>query len=662
METNNRTDNQFVEPIIAALLRDVQNAHSEVFTPRACRLTTAKAEKRFAREGMGFLTKTLPRLGKALDRALLGDVPLDSASVGFQPIPSSKLPRFLGELFKQVFSHDGWILPTPCVKCIKTLREVLYCFYKYELPFSHEQEHNVVQTFIRTEKDIEPFHTTFSEIADLVDCNPANYEKVNPPRIRPVIRTARKLLAKLFAQFDPYDIFPRHGPGAVSTKEKLWDKYRWSKVSARIIASYPLDEYFYTSLTHVCDRYQELQTLEIGESSAKVCLVPKDSRGPRLISCEPLAFQWVQQGLGKAIVEHVESHFLTKYNVHFTDQQPNQRGALLGSLTGKYATLDLKEASDRVTVGLVRLLFPEPTLSCLLNCRTLSTVLPDGEVQKLNKFAPMGSALCFPVLALTIWALLTAALPDADAESILVYGDDVVVPTAQAANAIDILELFGLKVNRDKSCYHGFFRESCGVDAYRGVSVTPVRFRTVWTHHRSPSAYASWIAYANSLYARSYHHTYDYIVEKLVQLYGPIPDRDMGLPVPSLVNVPVEYLPRETMTEFSKRKNDFQRKLYKVWDLKAPVIKHEIDGWSMLLRYFSEGHNGTVPVVWEEPSVDALDFSFADIQLHGHSRKAVIAQLQDTHRRCLDTELFITPFSASSYTKRRSSILVRCWR
>lgn len=89
-------DNKSLDPyiqIIATLLSDVQTLHSSVFTPRALRLTTQKVESRYAREGLSFLTKTLPLLGKAFDRALTGEVPLDAEGWKLCSHPNSKLPN-----------------------------------------------------------------------------------------------------------------------------------------------------------------------------------------------------------------------------------------------------------------------------------------------------------------------------------------------------------------------------------------------------------------------------------------------------------------------------------------------------------------------------------------------------------------------------------------
>jgi hypothetical protein len=653
---------------ISALLRDVHTLRSDVFNQRALRLTIQKIATRSAREGIGFLTKTMPHLGKALDRALTGEHIMDSVEHGFKPMPGSKLPMLMGELFRLVFNHDGKVLPSPCVRSITELRQILYLFYKYEIPYSAKQEQKVILQFLQTEDDLKDSNETFSAMADHlenhsegfnlphiddlwwppnVDCESIRIgcRSVNPREGVSDRQTfclalrARALLCSVLSSFDPTDIHPKHGPGAVSTREKLWGKYFWTNINDRIAERYPIDAYFYASLGHVCDSQAEITQLGSKERSARVILVPKDSRGPRLISCEPLENQWVQQGLGAALVRHVERHSFTKRSVRFTDQRPNQQAALLGSLDGGYATLDLKEASDRVSVGLVRLLWPSKVLPYLLACRSLATTLPDGRVIALRKYAPMGSALCFPVLALTIWAILHAGIDDAHTrESMLVYGDDVIVPTAQAMNAIELLERFGLLVNRSKSCVSGFFRESCGVDAYMNADVTPIRIRTVWPSSPSPDSYISWIAKANQFYDKKYMNVYEMICQKLFQLYGHIPDKSMGLLVPSLRSVPNDRKPQQTRINKALQKRE-----YKVRDVVTKPIRKTLDGWRMLLRFFTEATNDT-------PFSERLILTRprSHERLHGSD----LSQSWECHE----------PFMVSSYTRRGTNQFVHRWR
>jgi hypothetical protein len=618
--------------IIAAYLHDVQTLHGDVFNIRDLRLTLLQVNTRTRLEGLSFLTKTLPKLGKAFDKALAEVAPLNAAELRFSSQLNSKLPNLMGEFFNRVLRPDGTVLQDPCISSVRVIRQLTYMFYKYELPYTDEQEQEVVDRFTQTEDDISQQAPNLERIGKACTDSYSSRRKghKNPfPTEQEVTREAKILLSNLFATFDPTNIIPQHGPGVVATKQQLWAKFQWTNVSERITDVYPFDAYFCASSGHVCDTYKEFEFLGCKDLPARVILVPKDSRGPRLISCEPVDFQWIQQGLRKAIVSLVENHPLSKWNVFFTDQVPNQKGALLGSTYGRYSTLDLNEASDRVSLDLVRLLFPEHLWRYLEAARSLSTVLPDGRIIKLNKFAPMGSALCFPILALSVWAILTAAMPDRDArESILVYGDDVIVPTAQAANAIEQLETFGLKVNREKSCTSGFFRESCGVDAFKGNNVTPVKLKTVWSSHRSPSVYTSWISYGNSFADRQCWLTYDLIVSRLRATYGRIPGKDMNLTCPSLNYVHESDRPLRRRTNKSLQKLEWY-----VLDVSAPVITKTVDGWTMLLRAFTEG-----------------GMAQANARLTGESG-SVFNPLEDKHA-----------FSSSLYTNPRTSELVRRWR
>lgn len=657
MVSNKSLDDSY--NIIAALLRDIHSqkfvrqdgtfsenadwteianqtngdAHGAVFNTRSLNLTLKKVWNRLQAEGMGFLTKALPRLGKAFDKAISGGASLNSTELGFISLPGGHLPRFLGEFFRNVLRQDGVLLQHPCAECVEVIRQICYLFYKYEMPYTDQQEQMVLAQFEKTEQDIATHWDHLDKAKALSRCSQCNYYvsgfASSEARLQyGIILKAQNLLKRLFANFDPKDIYPRHGPGAVATKQRLWDKFRWTNVSRRITDLYPYDAYFCASMGHVCDLYGKFSLVTEEDLPARVILVPKDSRGPRLISCEPVDFQWVQQGLGRGIVELVESHPITRWNVNFTDQSPNRCAALYGSSNGLYSTLDLNEASDRVTLDLVHLLFPKDVYTSIEAARSRSTVLPSGKKLELRKFAPMGSSLCFPILALTTWVLLSAAAPDAyTRERILVYGDDVIVPTAYAENAMKTLESFGLKINHDKSCTAGLFRESCGMDAFKGKDVTPVRLRTVWSSNRRADVYSSYIAYANRMWDRRYYRTYNYLVGRLHHTYGAIPDESMHIACPRLRQVTEQLKPK------ARRWNpDLQKSEYKVWDVRSPSITKVLDGWLMLLRYFSEsvGQANAVP-----EGITALDNG----------------SLQS--RR---------PFSVSQYTSRKTSMLVKRWR
>lgn len=674
--------------LIAALLHDIHMSNAVVFNTKSLENTLKQVQSRIRFEGISFLTKTLPKIGKALDKALACERPFTAiATVTAKSLKSdSELPILMEEFSERVFDKSGAVLNEPCVLSIGILRQFYYLFYKYELPYSVDQEQQVISKFIKTESDLSTSDEQIRRAAESVEwnirkgimyprqCDVQNtklncYFEMKPYDQRDgtsrdfwfenqedileasksliddrelhkrflrsrILRRARRLLERVFRGFELKDICPQHGPGAVATKQTLWEKYQWTNVSHRLRRHFPLDEFFFVNLDHVCDCVSDLEKITDKDLPAKVILVPKDSRGPRLISCEPVDFQWIQQGIMRKLVKHVETHFLTRENVFFTNQEPNRGGALAGSATGRYATLDLNEASDRISTELVKSLFPSHVFDVLQDCRTRSTKLPNGRVINLNKFAPMGSALCFPLLALTVWAILAAGASDKHTrERIFVYGDDVIVPTAHAENAIEQLELFGLKVNRDKSCTKGFFRESCGMDAYKGYNVTPVRFRTVWSSVRSPDIYTSWIAYANSMFDRRYYAVYNQIVDMLWASYGPIPSDDMQLACPSLRWVADSDKPSRTRIN-----RPLQKREWKVWDVKAPNIKHEMNGWLMLMRFFVES-SGAQPLIL--PREEWLVTHSGGDPIKGFP---------------------VTRSSVSSYTRRGTSMLVRRWR
>jgi hypothetical protein len=93
----------------------------------------------------------------------------------------------------------------------------------------------------------------------------------------------------------------------------------------------------------------------------------------------------------------------------------------------------------------------------------------------------MGNATTFPVQSLVFWAICVASLQRQGFHqpgAVFVFGDDIIIPSECAERVIDDLETFGLLCNRSKSFYKGAFRESCGVDAFNGIDVTPVRWKT----------------------------------------------------------------------------------------------------------------------------------------------------------------------------------------
>jgi hypothetical protein len=278
------------------------------------------------------------------------------------------------------------------------------------------------------------------------------------------------------------NIVPYHGPGAVY--DSNWNKGRWSQWFATIEAAYPYSKYFYLpGVAHWISNPLEPHQIK-DEIHARLIAVPKDARGPRLICVHPTESIWIQEGLRDQLETSITRRFIHPWNwpkgqVHFDDQTPNGRLALQASMDRTYATLDLKEASDRLSDTLVRELFGSH-YRWFGSCRAQKADIPvlDRTVE-ISCYAPMGNATTFPVQSLVFWALCASTLEAIGCtDRLLVFGDDIIVPSAHAPLVIEVLEQFGLRVNRTKSFYKGAFRESCGVDAFNGINVTPTRWKT----------------------------------------------------------------------------------------------------------------------------------------------------------------------------------------
>jgi hypothetical protein len=84
--------------------------------------------------------------------------------------------------------------------------------------------------------------------------------------------------------------------------------------------------------------------------------------------------------------------------------------------------------------------------------------------------------------------------------SVAVFGDDLVVPVDCRELLVETLEVLHFKVNVHKSFWGANFRESCGVDSFRGVDVTPVYWKTFYDG--GPESLESVIGTVNNLYKR----------------------------------------------------------------------------------------------------------------------------------------------------------------
>lgn len=477
--------------------------------------------RRYEKEGLGFLTKTLPRLGKAFDASLR------DGRIHPMPVKTDRrgsLPLCLKGLIGLVFESDGTLKVQPNIDAIASIRQLCFMFYKLEGEYPQELVDECVRQFVAVDKE-------------LTHCDNIT------PEITSILMEASDVISEVFRTFDPGDITPRPGPGQTSDRRPHWARYEPGVLYNRVHQAYPYYRYFFSSSNHLLDsvhRYRSLPRAESGISTLAV--VPKDSRGPRIICMEPSEYMWMQQGLGRAMMEHIESHPLTRGHVNFSDQTINGSQALMASSSGLLATLDMKEASDRISRNLVEYLFQGvPSLQKkLLALSTPEIKLPSGEIIRTNKFAPMGSALCFPVMSIVHFALLLSCLRHervgvsrkALAKHLYVYGDDIICHVQDVEHFLREFPIYGLKFNRDKSFFVGKFRESCGVDAYDGKDVTPQRIKTIRFSKSSGTLLQTHLAYYHGLRSRGYTTLCSLWRNRIQDTWGNLPyvSEDSGVP------------------------------------------------------------------------------------------------------------------------------------
>jgi len=201
----------------------------------------------------------------------------------------------------------------------------------------------------------------------------------------------------------------------------------------------------------------------------KVQFVPKNCKTDRSIIVEPILNGLVQRGIGAFLKRK-----LLQSGIDLTDQSRNQRLAWRGSLDGSLATVDLKSASDCVSIALVFDLLGLDWASFLANWRT-GTVTLDGQTIHLEKFSSMGNGFTFELESLIFYGLAFAVTDylGLNTEEVSVYGDDIIVPAAAYSLLELMLSFCGFEVNDDKSFASGPFRESCGADWFYGLDIRP---------------------------------------------------------------------------------------------------------------------------------------------------------------------------------------------
>jgi len=534
------------------------------------------AAVRFEHEGFSFFTLTLARFADDFERSLDAGQVDDAMFAGFRR--HRGLPRFLSGFLRLVFDPtDGRLIDAPSVMAIQAVRQVTNLFRKILLPCSPSREARAFRQYVETDREVGNHGT------DVV-------------LRKEFTSMSRALFGSVFSQVDQavYEgcLTPGHGPGAVADRLTANARYNVRSWPQRLDRVFPLLEFVLPSHRYhaVADEVQSLHPRD--ELPVKVVSVPKTLKAPRIIAVEPSWQQYVQQSLAAAFREVGARDDRYRALVDASSQQPNRSMAAVGSVDGRFATLDLSEASDRVSVQHVRDLTRGWAwlTRALLASRSTRAEVPGQGLVHLAKFASMGSATCFPVEAMVfctaafvgIQRALGRTLTSGDIESLLarvrVYGDDIIVPVDYVQSVIEVLEALGFKVNHRKSFWTGRFRESCGGEYYAGADVSYVKCRRTLPRSRTDaSEVVSLVSFRNQMWERGWYQTVDY-VDGLISKLIPFPELPPGSP----------HLGRWSFTGPAPERHDsrLHRPLVRVVELKAVAPSDPLDGLGALMKFF----------------------------------------------------------------------------
>lgn len=438
---------------------------------------------RTEREGISFLTITLPNFGQDFIRALDEGRVAPTHFAGFRR--SGGLPLFLGGFLEQVFRPgDGLLLDNYSRDAILAVRQLCGAFGKISLPTTPKRERQAFESYVETDIAV-------------------GKHRVSDEDALAFLRMSRRLFGRVFSRLDDsiarFELTPRHGPGATADRLLGNQKFELREWTTRLDSVFPVGDYLLPNLSFR-EELDDVRFLSPGdERPSRVISVPKTLKTPRIIAIEPACVQYAQQAVAGPLVEFLESDYIAKRFVGFSDQVPNQVLAQRGSEGGSLATLDLSEASDRVSNELVKVLVRGYThlSDAVFAARSETADVSGHGIIPLSKYASMGSALTFPIEAMVFATIVFIGIERSRGRtinsfsdfllldgSVRVYGDDIIVPVDCAPVVVETLEAFGFKVNSHKSFWTGRFRESCGKEYFDGHDVSIVKFRRVLPANR----------------------------------------------------------------------------------------------------------------------------------------------------------------------------------
>lgn len=315
-----------------------------------------------------------------------------------------------------------------------------------------------------------------------------------------------------------FDFWPSHSGGATADLpfKGKGSAAKWRRMKSDLRGEQLMRYYGYDNpLLSMCPH--------MANQPCVVTFAPKGVDKKRVISMEPIFHQYLQHGVFRNMETWFRNH--PEFNIHLDDQERNRSLALIGSVNCRFGTIDLSNASDSVTNTLVLSALNQILVGDLVRCRSREAILPNGSKLRLEKFAPMGSAVCFPLECYVFSLICRLACKRLGVNGIFsVYGDDIICEDIIFDEVVRLLTSLNFEVNQDKTFHpYGFFKESCGIEAYMGKDVSPCRLPRFYdvkaVRRGAPGSLAGLESLANRLETFQLRSARRYVVSLALEVY-----------------------------------------------------------------------------------------------------------------------------------------------
>lgn len=461
-----------------------------------------------------------------------------------------RVPRLLSGLWLLVFDKSGCLKADPDINAILFIRQITTCFKSLKLQCPQTATNAAVGEYYEIESELRepslPWDGTVSvhdassvHFSDLFrSCDPNEYTESTDVSLMAAVKSLQSIcddVSGWLGLYDPYEFTNSagyhnskrtfsHGRGSVSDQKWNGNRYHFPSWTDRLQQVFPIDAFGSTNFS-----IPDVNWIE--DPKSKLIAVPKDYSKPRLIASEPVCHQWCQQITLQWLSERIKGTKLGNF-IDFQNQRFSHDLVVRSSVDKSLATVDLSSASDRLTCWSVERMFRKNfTVLSALNAhrsRIITNSITNKADIPLRKFASQGTAVTFPIQSIFFLCCVLASLGcnklrDSDdfIGQVRVYGDDIIIPVHGLDTLKSLLTYLQLKVNPKKTFSKGNFRESCGLDAYKGYDITPCKPKTLTC--RGPESQLALVDSSNNLFKKGFWRTAEILQSIATEKYLILP-------------------------------------------------------------------------------------------------------------------------------------------